>query len=71
MNARSECLVLLDVVTLREHPLMQDTRDECFAIFVAIENDVPTMLHATKSGTNIITGPTKGWILGEKATTVL
>jgi len=48
---------IVDDVSIGQHALMQDARDQNTATFLAIKYDVPPMFHAVQARTNIIAGP--------------
>jgi hypothetical protein len=58
-------VVFVDALTFGQHTLMQDARTQNAADRLAVKDNVSTVLHSPKSGTNIVTHTTRRWVIGK------
>jgi hypothetical protein len=62
---------VVDDVSFGQHALMQDAGNQNASGVLAIEHNVPTDLHTTQAGANIIAGPTQRRIVSQHLATRL
>jgi len=62
-------VLIVDGVSIGQHALMQDTRNQNTTTLLAVEHDVFAMLMAAQGGANVITEPAQRRIVGKRLTT--
>lgn len=61
--------VISDSVSTGKHPLVQDARNQNAPGIGPVEDDMPSVLQATQSGTKVITGSTRFTVVGKHLAT--
>src|ERR1017187_4062234 len=61
--------VVIDGVSFRQHPLMQDAGNENASRLTPEKHDVPALLHAAQARANAIAGATRGRVVGQPLAT--
>jgi PIN domain nuclease of toxin-antitoxin system len=58
-------------VSVRQHALVQDSRNQDTTSLLAIEHHVSALLHTAKAGANMIAEPAERWIVTQPLATNL
>jgi hypothetical protein len=61
--------VVIDGVSFRQHPLMQDAGNENASRLTPEKHDVPALFHAAQARANAIAGATRGRVVGQPLAT--
>jgi hypothetical protein len=62
-------LVVVDCVSLRQHPLMQDAGNENASRLTPEKHDVPALFHTAQAGANVIASSTRRRVVGQPLAT--
>jgi hypothetical protein len=61
----------LEGVSPGKHPLVQDARDPNALAIGSVEDDMPSVLHASQAGTNVVANSARLRVVGERLATTL
>src|ERR1035437_6448375 len=62
-------VLIVDGVSIGQHALMQDARNQDAAALLAVEHDVHAMLMTAQAKPNVIAEPAERWIEGQRLAT--
>lgn len=62
-------ILIVDGVSIGQHALMQDARNQDAAALLAVEHDVLAMLMTAQARPNVITEPAERWFAGQRLAT--